>query len=136
MAIQYGRNGGWHVGKKFSVPQYADLEIYRKGLYLMSLQPRREVVTNVAVAGFDLVREEGTQQLSLFDDERVRLRKLTDALDRINDTWGQYTVISAMILNLNRGGEIIDRISFGGVEEMVQDVYERTPSLLRSSVTC
>lgn len=40
-----------------------------------------------------------------------------------------------MILNLNRGAEIIDRISFGGVEEMVQDVYERTPSLLRSSVT-
>ena len=60
LAFQYGRNGGWHVGKKFSVPQYANLEIYRKGLYLMNLQPRREVVTNVAVAGFDLVREEGT----------------------------------------------------------------------------
>ena len=60
-------------------------------------------------------------QESLFDTEREKKRKVSKALDSINDKWGEWTIYPARMFG--RQKEVIDRIAFGGVKDL-EEIYE------------
>jgi DNA polymerase-4 len=131
LSLAYGRSGGWHKDKTFPATIGSVPEVYRKALYIYELQQVRDIVTNVCVSCFGLVENSSGDQLSLFDDESEKLKRLAEAKDVINEKYGQYTIYQAIIQDI--GLEIIDRISFGTVNEMINEVYDpvaKAPELL------
>ena len=48
-------------------------------------------------------------------------RKLSDALDQINDRYGEYVITPALMMGMN--DTIIDRVAFGGTKEL-EDIYQ------------
>jgi len=56
-------------------------------------------------------------QLTLLDDD-VKKASLAQAIDRINERWGDYTITPARMLGTEKN--VPDRISFGNVKELEQ----------------
>ena len=78
-----------------------------------------KVVTHLEVRCFNL-QDASYMQESLLETTRERKRKVSKALDTINDTWGEWTIYSVRMYG--RSKEIIDRIAFGGVKDL-EEIY-------------
>jgi DNA polymerase-4 len=92
---------------------------YRKVMLIFNSQPQRKVVTKLEIHCFDL-SEASYMQESLFETTRERKRRVSKALDAINDKWGEWTIYSARMFG--REKEVIDRIAFGGVKDL-EEIY-------------
>jgi DNA polymerase-4 len=107
----------WHQGRKFDVPVYTDQEIFVKAQRLLNGSGYAKVVRNLAVSVYDLVPST-QEQLELFSSPK---HKVSEAMDRINDRWGEFVVTPALMMGME--DIILDRISFGGVKEL-RELYE------------
>ena len=109
----------WHTRKKFHTSQYTTLELYRRAQYLLDLQPIKKRLTKLSVSCYGL-EDSSVSQISLFDVMEDKMRKVTDAMDKINDRYGEFVITPAIMMGMN--DTIVDRIAFGGVKE-IEDVY-------------
>ncbi len=109
----------WHTGRTFDIELYTTQELYRKVFLVFNRQPEKKVIAKLAVSCFDLISSTRMQE-DLFDTEREKKRRVSDALDKINDRYGEYVITPALMLGLNE--QIIDRIAFGGVKEL-DEIY-------------
>ncbi len=109
----------WHTGKTFDIELYTTQELYRKVYLVFNRQPEKKVIAKLAMSCFDLVSSTRMQE-DLFDTEREKKRRVSDAMDKINDRYGEYVITPALMLGLNE--QIIDRIAFGGVKEL-DEIY-------------
>jgi DNA polymerase-4 len=107
----------WHKGRCFDVPVYSTQEIFVKAQRLLNETGYQKTVGHLAVAVYDLV-DGSSEQLGLFTD---RAREAADAADEMNDRYGEFTVVPALMMRM--GDIILDRISFGGVKEL-REMYE------------
>jgi hypothetical protein len=108
-----------HRGKTFDDELFTTDELYKKVMLVFNSQPVLKVVTHLEIHCFDL-QDAPYMQESLFETTRERKRKVSKALDTINDTWGEWTIYSARMFG--RSKEIIDRIAFGGVKDL-EEIY-------------
>lgn len=99
----------WHTGKKTHGALYTTAELYREAQYILNERPKEPVVTQLSVHCYDLEQSSATQQ-SLFDLSDKR-RAVADALDNINDRYGEFTIAPARMLDMD--DLILDRIAFG-----------------------
>jgi DNA polymerase-4 len=53
----------------------------------------------------------------LFDDALAKNRRASVAMDVINDRYGEFVITPAIMLGMEE--KILDRISFGGVTELL-----------------
>jgi DNA polymerase-4 len=74
-----------------------------------------DLATNISVSVYGLVLTE-PEQLSIFGGTRLDDKALADACDAINDKWGEYTVVNALMANMD--DLILDRIAFGSVKDL------------------
>lgn len=109
----------WHVGKKFHTSQYATLELFRKAQYLFDLQPTKKKVAKLSVSCYDL-EDSKNAQMDLFESVDNKMRKISDAMDLINDKYGEFVITPALMMGMK--DTILDRIAFGGVKE-IEDLY-------------
>jgi DNA polymerase-4 len=84
-------------------------------LLVFNMQPQRKTVAKLAVSCYGLTPTTNTQE-ELFNPELARQRSVYDALDRINDKYGEYVIMPALMLGLE--DQIVDRIAFGSVKEL------------------
>lgn len=103
----------WHTSHNFRDPAFASQNLYRRAWKLFSCRPRRPV-SNLSVACFELV-EKPLAQASLFEQEN-RWRAVTQAVDHINEQWGEFVIIPARMMGLE--GKILDRISYGNIQDL------------------
>ncbi len=115
IGVGYADRSYWHMGKKFSAHLYTTQELYRKAWLLFNRQPQPKVVSQLNVTCFDLISNSASSQMCLFDDNR-KLRKVSDAMDRINDRYGEYVIAPALIMDME--DTILDRIAFGRIREL------------------
>jgi DNA polymerase IV len=73
-------------------------------------------VRNLAVSVYDLIPSTN-EQLELFSSP---MHKVSEAMDKINDKWGEFVVTPALMLDMDN--IILDRIAFGGVKEL-EELY-------------
>lgn len=119
VSLVYTDRTYWHQGRRFSQTLYTTQEIHIIALLLLNRQPAWKRVKTLAVSVYDL--EAGQhEQASLFETDVDKRRRLSDALDTINDRWGEYVITPALMLGME--GTAIDRISFGGIRE-IETVY-------------
>ncbi len=123
VACEYIDSSFWHKGHKFPQPMYASSDLLACAEKILDTAPLTRPVRVLAVSCFALT-EDLYGQLTLFRDE-LKKRALTQAVDQINERWGEFFVVPATMINMQ--DEVLDRISFGSVRDMPQNyVAERT----------
>lgn len=120
VACLYNDGTFWHRGRKFQTEMLTTFELYRKALYIFNQQPEKKVVVKISVSCYDLIPSKKSQT-SLFDFPEDKERKVSGALDVINDKYGEFVITPALMLGMK--DLVIDRIAFGGVKEL-EDLYE------------
>ena len=107
--IQYKSGDAWHSRKAFKSAFFTSPEIYRRATLLFNQHPRLDNVVMLSVSCY-LLEPSTANQMSILDDVNKQVR-LTEAIDELNQLYGNYTVTFANSLGANR--EIKQKIPFG-----------------------
>ena len=119
VAIIYNDYTFWHRGRMMNRPMYSTGELFRATQLIFNQQPERKTVAKISVSCYDLIPSKKSQ-LSLFDEGLDRSRKISDALDSINNKYGEFVITPALLLGMDN--KVVDRIAFGAVKEL-EDLY-------------
>lgn len=119
LGIVCNKNSYWHKGRKITEKLYSTGDIYKHIMRLFGQAQLVEPVSHLMITVFDLHNMDSVQ-LELNDEVRQRKVSLSTAMDTINDKWGEFTAMSALMMGTDEIA--IDRISFGGMKELV-DLY-------------
>jgi DNA polymerase-4 len=116
VGLFYADHTFWHHGHKMSHNLYTTRELYDAALGIFEQQAEKKVVSKLTVRCFDLI-DNTVSQPTLFDMED-RGKKISEALDHVNDKYGEFTVTPASMMDMEK--TILDRIAFGkaGIGEM------------------
>jgi len=112
IALLYEGWSNWHKGKKFTHPLYTTQELYQKAVFVFSQSPSKNKVAKIAVSCYEL-KEVASVPQTLFQTDADKKRKLSDAVDAINDLYGEYVITPALMMNMDK--TIIDRIAFSSI---------------------
>lgn len=108
----------WSHGEKLGYRLYGTSAIYEAAKRLLH---RAEIPSNVSLMAVTVFGLEpwDPEQLSIFSDDRSLSvqRRLQDALDVVNNRYGEYVITPASMLGTDK--VIFDRIAFGSVSEIV-----------------
>jgi DNA polymerase-4 len=100
--------GYWHASSLSSLPFSSDQTIYAQALRLFQKAP--DGIKEIGIHCYELEPIEDSQ-LSLFNDQIVRERQVTNAIDGINKRFGDRTIHSAD--TLGTGIYVQAKIPFG-----------------------
>lgn len=120
LACYYEDYTSWNRGRKKDKKLFTTSELYKHIMVLFHQQPIKKVIAKIAVTCFDLEKYESLQ-LDLFDLGPDKKKNISDAMDRMNDRYGECTVVSANMMDMKN--VILDRVAFGSVREL-EDLYE------------
>lgn len=119
VACLYTDHTHWHQGKMMHSPMYTTQELYQKAWLVFNYRLNKKPIANIAVSCYSLTNME-SGQLELFDSGVDKQRKLSDAIDQVNDKYGEYIITPALMMGMQ--DLIIDRVAFGGAKEL-EDLY-------------
>jgi DNA polymerase-4 len=120
----------WHHGEKVGKRLYSTEDIYAEAKRLLLTAPIAHKVKILSVTVFD-VMPWNPEQGNLFEvpdirNESLELKgefkkylvnkRLSDALDEVNDRYGEYVVVPASMMDMK--GTILDRIAFGSLPDI------------------
>ncbi len=94
-------------------PIYSTQDIFRQAQKLLLAYPINAKVTNLGVSVYRL-QSIKHQQLSLFDNPLLNSNSLAIASDKINNQYGEFTLIPALMANMQE--VIIKRVALGSVD--------------------
>ena len=115
VAVFYRDGDFWHKGASLSEDVFDSRDIYKKAFRILAKSGCKKPVRELAVSVFNIKKNENNQ-LSLFFDV-VKRRNLVDAIDSVNEKWGNFVITPARMTQLPEGA-VPDRIAFGGVKEL------------------
>ncbi|OGG18787.1 hypothetical protein A3D78_02110 [Candidatus Gottesmanbacteria bacterium RIFCSPHIGHO2_02_FULL_39_14] len=121
LALVYTDMTYWHMGRTLQIPLYTTSDLYKKAVWILNQQPVWKKVRDLSVSCFHL-EETQPEQLDLFESEMAKNKKVTTAVDEINNKYGEFVITPALMMDMDK--EIIDRIAFGQVKEL-EDLYAR-----------
>lgn len=119
VAVLFRDYSFWHHGHNLENPVFDSRDIYKEAMRIFFSCPYQKPVAQLAVSCFNLVRKE-TLQTDLFG-ELSKKESLVAAVDKINEYWGDFTITPARMLGKHQ--VIIDRIAFGGVKELEEEIF-------------
>lgn len=105
----------WAQGKKLHRDVYSTQDIFLAAQRLLNMAAIPDRVTNMGVTVFDL-HPSTPEQLGLFDDSRLDTRALAKAADLVNDRYGEFTLVPALMANMQ--DVILKRVAFGNTGEL------------------
>lgn len=115
LGLAFEDGGWWGKSKKSAAPIYSTQEIYAHVMYLFNLIEFPAKCTHVNIAVFN-VAPANPIQLGLFDGTRLDTKSLARAADKINDRYGEFTLVPAKMANMKH--IIIKRVPFGSVRDI------------------
>jgi DNA polymerase-4 len=115
LGVAFDNNTWWGKSRRTKAPIYSTQEIYIQLMRLFNQIDFPAKATHVNIAVFDV--EPATPiQLGLFDGTRLDTKSLARASDKINDRYGEFTLIPARMANMQH--VIIKRVPFGSVRDI------------------
>lgn len=105
----------WAQGKKLKKEVYSTQDIFLAAQRLLNSAVIPCKVTNIGVTVFNL-RPFTPEQLGLFDDGRLDTKSLAHAADIVNDTYGEFTLVPALMANMQ--DTVLKRVAFGSVRDL------------------
>ncbi len=115
LGLGFENHTWWGKGQRTKGMLYSTQEIYLHMMRLFRLVAIPARVTHINIAVYDLVPATPIQ-VGLFDGTRLDSRSLAYAADKINDKYGEFTVIPATMANME--DVIIKRVPFGSVRDI------------------
>ena len=103
----------WSKRQQLKTALYSTQDIFSQSQRLLLQAQLTSRVTNIAITVFNL-NSTTPMQLGLFDDTRLDSRSLAFAADNINDRYGEFTLIPALMANMQ--DIIIKRVAFGSID--------------------
>lgn len=94
--ITYASGDVWYERKKFKTSFFSNAEIYRRALLLFNKRPRDSYPREISISCYGL-EPSSRSQISLLEDVNKEVW-LTDALDTINQKFGEFTITYANAL--------------------------------------
>jgi DNA polymerase-4 len=117
VGLLYKDRSFWHHGSVIkSEALFNSNDIYKFAYRILSHSPYHKPVANLSVSLFDL-KKSNFSQLDLFND-LTKKTHLTQALDKINEKWGDFVITPAMMIDAR--DKIPDRVAFGNIKELEQ----------------
>lgn len=110
LGILYQNYSFWHKGKKLNKSISSTKNLFEEIMKLFYLQPQAKVASKISVSCFSL-NQNDSQQLELIDTGEEKISKISCALDKINNRFGEFTITPAIMIDMN--DTVIDRIAFG-----------------------
>jgi DNA polymerase-4 len=107
--VQYKTGDAWHSRRAFKSTFYTTPEIFRRALLLFNQHPRHDYIVMLSVSCY-LLEPSNANQMSLLDEVNKEAY-LTEAVDELNDRYGNYTVTFANSLGADK--QIRQKIPFG-----------------------
>lgn len=107
--IQYKTGDAWHSRRAFKSSFYTTPEIFRRALLLFNQHPRHDRIVMLSVSCY-LLEPSNSNQMSILEEVNKEAY-LTEAIDEINDRYGNYTVTFASSLGADK--QIKQKIPFG-----------------------
>ncbi len=107
--IQYKTGDAWHNRQAFKSSFYTTPEIYRRATLLFNQHPRHDHIVMLSVNCY-LLEPSMANQMSILDEVNKEMW-LTDAIDELNQRYGNYTVTFANSLGADK--QIKQKIPFG-----------------------
>lgn len=106
LALRFSDHTHWHTGHRLNQLLFRDADLLS---FTLALQPPLDrPVKKLAVTFFGLIQD--SNQLSYLRDN-IRDQTLTQALDTLNDKWGEYSVTYGSFLG--SADHVRDAIAFG-----------------------
>lgn len=105
----------WAQGRKVHSDIYSTQDIYLNAQRLLNKAEIIKPVTNIGVSVFNL-HPSNPEQLGLFDDSRLDTRSLAKAADNVNDRYGEFTLVPALMANMK--DTILKRVAFGSIKDL------------------
>ena len=102
-------------GKNTHSQMYATQDIYFQAQRLLNQAIMPDNVTNMSVTIYKLESCD-PEQMGLFDGTRIDKKALAQAADKVNDRYGEFTVVPAIMASMD--DLILDRIAFGNVKDL------------------
>lgn len=114
--LRFVNGQSWHRGFKTAHQLYATQDIYREVDRLLTGAPQfPDNVSHISITAFNL-GPCNPEQLGLFDQAPSALKALARAADSVNDRYGEFTVVPAIMANMDK--TILDRVAFGNLRDM------------------
>jgi DNA polymerase-4 len=111
---------GWHMGRKFKTRLYSTVDLHTKAMELLERRPRGYKVTHIGVTCYDLKLLD-PQPPQLFETPDMKSIRVAQALDKVNDRYGEYSVMSSRMFGLD--GEIVKRVPFHATTDTLSEIY-------------
>lgn len=124
VGLVYSDGTYWHRARQVNSEMYATQELFTKAMWVFNQQPVKKPVSHVSVSCYHLI-EYSNSQPELFDTREQKLRKVSEAVDAMNDRYGEFVVTPALMMSMDN--LVLDRISFGAVKEL-EDLYWNQPN--------
>ena len=118
VACRYNDGSFWHMGKKWQEALYTTQELYGKALWIFEKRPEQKIVTLLSVTCYGLQPNTMTQA-TLFEETIGKKRKMSQAMDSINDRYGEFTIVSGLLMGTE--DVIGDSIAFGKTRELLKE---------------
>ena len=115
LGLGFENNTWWGKSKRAKSLLYSTQDIYVHVVKLLREVTFPARVTHINIAVFDVVPATPIQ-LGLFDGTRLDTHSLARASDKINDKYGEFTVVPATMANMEQ--IIIKRVPFGSVRDV------------------
>jgi DNA polymerase IV len=115
LSLMFKNGNYWSKSEQAHTLMYSNADIYFYANRMLLRIPIPDLATNISVSVYGLVNVT-PEQLSIFGGTRMDGKALSDALDAINDRYGDYTIVPAHMAGME--DLILDRIAFGSVKDL------------------
>lgn len=121
IALVYDDWTYWHRGRMQEAEMYTTKDLFTKAMLVFNQRLENKKVSKLSVSCYSLDTS-GKSQASLFDfnDSKEKERKVSDAMDEINNKYGEFIITPALMMGMSN--QIIKRVPFGNVKEL-EDHY-------------
>ncbi|MDB5179019.1 MAG: Nucleotidyltransferase/DNA polymerase involved in repair [Patescibacteria group bacterium] len=102
----------WGERRMYRTPVRRADQLYQRALELFWRGPRGEVVASMAMTAY-AVEPARTEQLALYESEDVRQDRIEDAMNIVNDRYGELTLVPAAVMKSKN--PMPDKVPFGSV---------------------
>lgn len=108
---------GWFLRHSFQVPAYGLSDLFERARWLFRQSPPKLTVSQFSLTSYQLELRRH-QQLALYQSPLQRAERIEQALQAINDRYGELTLIPARLLGTN--GYVPEKIAFGSTRYLLQ----------------
>lgn len=119
--LYYADKTFWHHGKKGKGILYSTNDIFLDIMRIFNKQPEFKAVSKLGVSVYG-IEPTHPEQMELFDTVASKQRQIAGAVDSINDRYGEFTIVPALIMNMEN--KIIKRVPFGASKDL-KEIYQQ-----------